>query len=375
MIIFVLLLGALIIFLLQRILYAKLWNKGLDIRIEFEGRAAYETEKGSLTEVVTNRNFLPLPFIHAKFMVGSGLSFGDRENIATTDKNYKNDIFSVLFYQRVRRRLNFVALKRGYYRIDNADLVASDLFYTRSMVAAFPQDTAFYVYPRRIDLSRLDQPLRKMIGDMTSRTFLYPDPFEFKGLRNYTISDPMNTINWKASAKTGELMVNLYDSTTTRRIVILLDLEDELLIRHLPLFEESIRLAAGLSEKLLSEGFPVKMICNGKDLESRETVPVLEALGISEVEDFFRIMARIDLNVKPEEFYPMIEHEMEDPAFGSAGYILIAPCMKQELQDAYMKLASEAACIWITPLYRNMDSHLKLPEEADVIRWEVPGRA
>ena len=87
-----------------------------------------------------------------------------------TDKALK--ALSVLFYQRVTRRLSFAALKRGYYAVRSADMVAEDLFYSVHMVRAFPQETEFYVYPRLIDTSAFDQPLRKLIGDVAARNFI-----------------------------------------------------------------------------------------------------------------------------------------------------------------------------------------------------------
>ncbi len=375
MLILILLAGAFLLYFLEHKLYRKLWNRGLNIQVKFAERSAFEGDKSSLTEVVENRSFLPLPFVHAKFRIGSGLKFDDTENMSTSDQNYKNDIFSILFYQRITRTLNFTCAKRGFYPVSSADITSTDLFYKEHLVCAFPQNTFFYAYPGRVDLSVFDQPLKKMIGEMTSRTFLYPDPFEFKGLRDYTISDPMNTINWKASAKTGDLMVNLYDSTTSRRVVIFLNLEDETIIHHDKLHEASIRIASTLIAHLLSEGYPVRLICNGRDIETLEQLPLLDANGPAQTEDIYRMLARIDLNRMPAEFFPMVEKQSEEPDFATAGYIMISTSMKQELQDAYYRITDETGGIWVSPLYENMDLHVTAGDNVDVIKWEVPGFA
>jgi uncharacterized protein (DUF58 family) len=328
-----------------------------------------------MTEVLENRNYLPLPFVHAKFMIGSGLVFKDQENISTSDQNYKNDIFSILFYQRVTRRLSFRCEKRGYYAVRTASIIGSDLFYTAHMVEDFPQNAYFYVYPGRVDLSRLEQPLRKMIGEVTSRTYIYPDPFEFRGIRAYTTSDPMNTINWKASARTNELMVNQYNSTTSRRIVILLNLEDEKVIRYLPLHEEAIRIAATLAARLLSEGFPVSLVTNGRDIESGEVPEPFPANGPAQTEDIYRILSRINLNLEVKEFFPEVRRIMEEPDFNTAGYVLISCSMKEPLQDAMAALSREASAIWVTPLYDNLPAHVDRAGDTTVINWEVIGHA
>jgi len=375
MVIVILLLVALLLFFLERALYRRFWNKGLDIRVNFNGSTAFEGDNGTLTEVLENRSFLPLPFVHAKFQIGAGLKFEDRENLQTSDQNYKNDIYSILMYQRITRTLRFRCAKRGYYPIRMADLTASDLFYTEHYLHTIPQKTWFYVYPGRVDISRFEQPLRKMIGEMTSRTYLYPDPFEFRGLRNYTISDPMNTINWKASARAGELMVNQFDSTTSKRIVILLNLEDETVVHHPLLHEESIRIAATLAAHLLGQGFPVSFMMNGRDVETKEPVELVSAQGPGELEDIYKILARIDGSGNIPEFYPRVRSILTQPDFQTAGYILISPSMKTELQSAFADLSREAATMWVAPLFGNMNFHVDVDSDADVIRWEVEGHA
>ena len=49
--------------------------------------------------------------------------------------------------------------------------------------------------------------------------------------------------------------------------------------------------------------------------------------------------------------------------------------MKPELQDAIEKISQEATTLWVVPLYRNMDMHIKDVGNTEVIRWEVEGHA
>ena len=65
-----------------------------------------------------------------------------------------------------------------------------------------------YVYPRQVDTARIQMICRAVSGMVLSRNRLYEDPFEFSGIRDYRKEDPMNRINWKSSARMGDLMVN-----------------------------------------------------------------------------------------------------------------------------------------------------------------------
>lgn len=42
----------------------------------------------------------------------------------------------------------------------------------------------------------------------------------------------MNRINWKSSARMGDLMVNQFDATTSVEVTVLLDIEDANILRE-----------------------------------------------------------------------------------------------------------------------------------------------
>ena len=84
-------------------------------------------------------------------------------------------------------------------------------------------ETGLYVYAANTDCSFLLYAVETILGERESARRVYEDPFAFSSIRPYTIQDPMKSINWKATAKTGDLMVNTYASTTAMRVKIFLD--------------------------------------------------------------------------------------------------------------------------------------------------------
>ena len=72
----------------------------------------------------------------------------------------------------------------------------------------------------------------------------------------------MNTINWKASAKSGELMVNSHDYTSSIQVHIYLNLERISLLLHNDIMEESICLASAFAAALIRQGLPVSISYN-----------------------------------------------------------------------------------------------------------------
>ena len=100
------------------------------------------------------------------------------------------------------------------------------------------------------------------MGSLQCAKRLYEDPFAFSSIREYTVTDPMNTINWKASARTGELMVNTFESTLTEKVMIYLDMEDRGILKYEHLTEESVSVAASLTQKLIGRGMEVGLCIN-----------------------------------------------------------------------------------------------------------------
>ena len=56
-----------LVYIVQKRLYAKWWNRNLDVTISFEDTCVREGDASALTEVIYNGKFLPLPVFHVKF--------------------------------------------------------------------------------------------------------------------------------------------------------------------------------------------------------------------------------------------------------------------------------------------------------------------
>ena len=229
-----LLLCILLAWFLSQKLYARYWCNGLSVEIEFQERFLYEGDTSAMKEIVVNDKFLPLPALEIRFSSNRNLEFLSEAsaNTNSTDRSYKRDVFSFLFHQRIERTLPFIAHKRGFYEIFDVSITGYDFFFRSGHYAETHQDTVLYVYPRQVDTYRIALLCQAVSGMLLSRSRLYPDPFEFSGIREYRREDPMNHINWKASARTGNLMVNQFDSTTSISLSILFDIEDRLILKY-----------------------------------------------------------------------------------------------------------------------------------------------
>lgn len=286
---------AFLLFILERKLYEKLWNRGLKVSVGFKRGHIFEGEDGSLWEVVENHKKLPISMLKVKFQTSRYLLFEAGEGSRTTDQYYRNDVFQIGGGEKITRKLTFTGGKRGYYRIDSIDLVASDLFLIAQMVETLPANAAIYVYPKPYDSREFRLSLQQLNGEVLSRRHLIEDPFEYRGIREYQPFDDMRSINWKATARTGELKVNQKNYTALKSVRIFMNLEDNGVLRKTDCVESSLRIAAGLCQYFLSQGIQVSCYGNGVDVISGKPLILEASAGTGQMSAVYRGLARTDI--------------------------------------------------------------------------------
>jgi len=360
-----------ILYLLQSGLYEHFWGKNLTADVIFEEHAITEGEKGRLQETIINAKILPLPMIRVKFEIDKSLQFEEEGNVSVSDKCYKNDIFSIMLYQKVTRTIPFTATKRGYYSIDSMDLVSTDLFMKNTLVGVMPVHTSLFVYPRGVDIRQLLIPYQKMMGTLLTRRTSYEDPFEFRGIRPYQPFDTMKDVNWKATAKTGELKVNVHDYTASQEVYLLLNLETEAMLEYESLKEESIRIVNSLADLLISQGIPVGIISNGHDIETKEELYIISGSGRNHMDIIKEQLARLDLSQEFREYKDVLSDRLDIQGEDTL-YILVSTSQRIQVQQEFNRLCEKSrGSIWILPLFSDMEEKLSDCPYAESYRWEV----
>lgn len=356
-------------------IYVRNWNKGITAEIDISQNEVLPGTEIILTETITNRKWLPLPIIKVKFEVDKSFIFAESvENTNATDKNYKSDAFSILCYQRIIRRIPVTCTKRGYYWLESMDVVSTDIWMDRVLGAMYPIQKSITVYPKPITTEQIDIVYQGIMGEVLTRQYIYDDPFEFRGIREYQSYDSMKLINWKASAKTGEWKVNMHDFTIRQEICILLNLESEGIWEYEELKETSISLANALANRLSRQGISVSIISNGIDGMTQQAVRIESGSDEGHRQHMLLTLSRIDLTQKMQDFGTLLTNKIENWNTVTMP-ILISTSKKQGVQDAMTALASKSKGIfWICPLHAEMACDISdnvSRQGVKVMRWEV----
>lgn len=242
--------------------YSRRWDRGVSVGISFSRPATYVGKTFELTEVIENRKKWPVPVMEIGFRVPIGIRFTDAENTQISDYIYKKDLFALLGMESITRKYEMEAAERGCYDVSQVVCEAPSLLHIYRYRMECSTTDRIYAYARRVDVSRIVTSVETILGELESNHKTYEDPFAFASIREYTIRDPMKTINWKASARSGNLMVNTFTSVRSEEIEVCLDVEDSGILKHSPLVEESISIAASLCEKLMMAARTVEFRIN-----------------------------------------------------------------------------------------------------------------
>jgi uncharacterized protein (DUF58 family) len=170
------------------------------------------------------------------------------------------------WYQRQEWRFRVSSAERGYHLVGPGRIRSADL------LGVFPGELSdddrvpLVVYPRVFPLQDLGLDADHPFGDRKGRNPVFEDPLRIAGLREYRPGDPLRRIDWKATARTGDLQSRVYEPSATHQLYIMLNidtmahawegyLKDEL--------ERAVSAAASVAVWAAGARFAVGLLANG----------------------------------------------------------------------------------------------------------------
>lgn len=334
-----------------RFFYAKNILRNLTISLSVSSHRAVEGETLILTEVLTNKKWLPLPWVSVKFQTAKEIIFDKTAN--HTDAYYRNDMFHILMHQKITRRLPFECTRRGYYAFTGLVLSAWDILMEHKHIEKCPDQLHITVYPATLPKEEAETLYAYIYGHLPSPVPINPDPFTFVGIREYAPGDPMRAINFKASARGHGLMSNIWDFTTGRQVVIILDAKRYGTMYNQFYEDRGVSIAATLVAQFSKLGTPLQLLTNGKSVVDKASLMVPLSLGnTQEIMDALAYINFEDQEIAPLDFgaYSPQAH---------LEYYVITPYYNQGVKDMYQSLRDNGARVsWLMPgekpLYEDM---------------------
>lgn len=317
-----------------------------------------------------NRKWLPLWWLKIQYMMSINISFEGNESINTRDMERRSEQLSLLGYEKLEREITITGNRRGYYRIENMDIMCSDLFVTNNFIKKHLVKDSLYVFPKLLYGNDFDIRFRKLLGDVVIKKHLIHDPYERKGIRDYDTYDSLKDINWLASARSTELKVNIYNYTASQQVLIFLSCQKENSWVFDKIIEEGISLAATIYDSLSKQGIKVGLITDCIDTETNKNIVIESGCEIDHSYMFYQCLSKIKIAESCED---NISNYIEKEVLNNNNeplYIVIANSTRNGIKESIQNAKENDFDVkWVIP--KNPKTEIEMEDLDDVIMWDV----
>ncbi len=183
--------------------------------------------------------------------------------------------------------------RRGLFSVGPVRVTTSDLLglFRRSRTFGVPQPVL--VYPRAEELPKFWAPPALLAGESRTRRPAYSITPNAASVREYQPGDSFNRIHWRSTARTGELMVKLFELDPASDVWIVLDLFGDVQAGEGDdsTEEHGVRIAASIARFFLLTNRSVGLVAIGRGLHLAEPeqgigqyARILEALAVAHAE-------------------------------------------------------------------------------------------
>jgi uncharacterized protein (DUF58 family) len=210
-----------------------LWQRHCLSRLSYrrrfaQHRAAFGEEVAVEVELV-NDKLLPLSFLRVAELLPGGLEVRG----ATTRRRDSNtaDAKEIVFgcalmpFERARRTVVLNCVRRGRHRFGEVDLTSGDPLGIRERTMSVAGGEELVVYPKVFSLQPPPLPARSPLGERRASRLLLEDPTRVAGMRQYREGDSLRHVDWRATARTGELLVRDFEPSAAVRVAIFFEME------------------------------------------------------------------------------------------------------------------------------------------------------
>ena len=204
--------------------------KRLEYKRYFSEDGIYEGEQLYLVEELSNHSFVPMFHVDVQSHVTSKIKL---EGCSQEDEMNQHFIsrFTIMPFTTVKRSHKAIGKKRGFYQLETAKVVFA------GMDLYLESKASLHVFPQELAIKEKQHMNRYLQYDTPTKLPVIEDPFSFTGIREYYPGAPLSAINFKASAKRGQLMVNSKEYLLGRQIQLYVNFQMPEKGVHLEMFE------------------------------------------------------------------------------------------------------------------------------------------
>lgn len=122
-------------------------------------------------------------------------------------------------------RYNFVPKRRGEFEFGDVFVIIRSMFFLASRRIDYPLREIVHVYPSVLQMKQYELQVfhQQKTSSGIKKIRRLGNNSEFEQIKNYVQGDELKTINWKATSRRNELMVNQYQEEKSQNIYCIID--------------------------------------------------------------------------------------------------------------------------------------------------------
>ena len=210
---------------------ARYWSRHLFDRVtltrKLAERRTFVDEPVGLSVELDNRKVLPLPWYEWRLAVADHTEVAGEtlSAAAAPGLSYIVRRGAIGWYEKQSWQFSLSVPERGYHQFGGASISSAD------MLGIFPGHTAdadiqrLVVFPRVYNLQDFGLPAERPFGEMRGSMRVFEDPLRIAGLREFRPGDSLRRVDWKATARLGDLISRVYDPAASRQLYIFVNVD------------------------------------------------------------------------------------------------------------------------------------------------------
>lgn len=270
---------------------SKIWSffspKNINCYFFGDTKKGFPGETISLQAHISNNKLLPIwlkltmPLDNKLILVENNTGSGLKEE------------FLLLWYDRYLGKWNLIATKRGCFQIGPLFLETGDVmgFFQQKRILS-NSSLEILIYPRPISLKFSSPFMRELFGK-TGYENIVKDPAYAIATREYQYGDPAKHIHWKVSARFDRLQSKIFDSSTQKKILLMVDVSTFLENRRENYFEKTLEVVAAMAQEFDRQGISYSFISNGVVFGNNQFAHISFGTGQSQLSKIMELLARI----------------------------------------------------------------------------------
>ena len=169
----------------------------------------------------------------------------------------------VILFPGLKRNISFQyvidTIPRGEHTFSSVRVKTGDLFSMMEKEVTFSVPDIFLVYPQYIDITYRQLENHFEQGTLSANINLAKDSTISVGVREYKPGDRFSWIDWKATARTNNIMTKEFEQQRSHNIMIFMDRTES------PLFESVVTFTASIVRAALKQNSPASFVSVGKE--------------------------------------------------------------------------------------------------------------